>query len=109
MDHKDIFHFLWIDIKPAGNNHPFFSSGEEYIMILIHITKVAGVEPAVAEYLCSCLRVFIIALHYIFPADDYFSYRSIGHFLIVFIEYFHYNPGKRRTDRTKFLKFFFTT
>src|SRR5450759_4161020 len=45
------FYLPGIDIKAAGNDHPFFSAPEKNIAVGVDGGQIARVKPAVADYL----------------------------------------------------------
>src|ERR1700730_6376504 len=49
MSHESLFHLAAIYVLPATDNHVLFSVGEIDEAVLVGITHVAGVKPAVAQ------------------------------------------------------------
>ena len=62
MRDDELVHLQWRDVDAAALDHVFLTAGDEKISLLVEITEIAGVKPAVAERFIRRLRVFVITM-----------------------------------------------
>src|SRR5262245_64261598 len=57
-------------LAPGRDNDLLLSAGDREIAVIVEFTQVAGVEPAIEESLCGCLRVPPVPEHHLAAADE---------------------------------------
>ena len=63
MQHQRFLDLARINILASGNDHVFFAVDDKQVALIVEITEVARMHPAIANRLLCRLRIVPIALH----------------------------------------------
>src|SRR5437588_3112413 len=82
--------FAWINIFAAANNHVALAVDDEKESILVAITNIAGMKPAVAKGLLSSFGTLEITFQNVLAAQHDFSEFPVANRIIIVVNNFHF-------------------
>src|SRR4030042_3509537 len=85
----DVLHLHGEDILPAGDNHVLLSIHDIDEAIFVHLSHIAGIEPAVPESFRRFLGVLVIALHHPVALNDELPHLPAAHVLTLIVDDAH--------------------
>src|SRR5437588_795960 len=89
--------FAWINILAAANNHVALAIDDEEESILVPITNIAGMKPAVAKGLLSSFGILEITFQNVVAAQNDFSKFPVRNVIIVVVNNFHFISNRQTT------------